>query len=70
MANPINVLVFTLHSDFITGKHLVASKSSLYMLPQYTVALQVSKNYSKMANLKWSEFSVHLLPLFFFLQLA
>ena len=44
-----------LHSNFITRKHLVASNStgsSLYMLPQYTVALRVSRNYSKVTDLK------------------
>ena len=47
-----------LHGDFITGKHPVVSKStgsSLYMLPQYTVALRVSIDYSKVAYLKWSK---------------
>ena len=50
-----------LHGDFkfITGKrHLAASKStgsSLYKLPQYTVAPRVSKNNSKVAYLKRSK---------------
>ena len=53
---------------FITGKHPAASKStgsSLYTLPQYTVALRLSKSNSKMAYLKRSKSRiVHLL--FFF----
>ena len=58
MSAPINVLAFTvdLHGDFITEKHPGMSKStgsSLYMLPQYTVALRASRNYSKVGNLKW-----------------
>ena len=35
------------------------------MLPQYAVALRVSRNYSKMANLKWLKFGIVHLPFFF-----
>ena len=61
-----------LHSDFITRKHPAASKGtkrSLHMLPQYTVALKVSKNYSKAANLKQSIFG-NCSSSFFLLQPA
>ena len=66
MAAPINVLVFT--RRLYHREHLVASKStgsSLYMLPQYTVALRVSRNYSKVAYLKWLKFRIVLLSFFF-----
>ena len=40
-------------------QHLKSTGSSFYMLPQYTVALRVSRNCSKVANgPKWSKFRI------------
>ena len=60
-----------LHSNIITREGMLASKSTLSswsMLPQSTVALRVSRNYSKVACRKWSKSqNVHLQFLSFFL---
>ena len=68
MASPINVLVFTqqfYHRETSSSIKSTGSSLYMYMLPQYTVALRVSRNYSKVANLKWSKFR-NCSPFFFF----